>query len=111
MDYIREEPAYYVLAENPSKSSPGKVHEVRKSKADKKVYCTCRGWVVKLNQARAAGKGEAICVHLSNFKKKRAPTAEPVVMMDAQSYELLQRNLVLITNVKSDDGGVNVRRS
>jgi hypothetical protein len=62
--FIRDTPNYWVLEEAPSKSSPGKFHEVRMSKNDGKTYCTCLGWIFK------ARKGDGICKHIAAYMKK-----------------------------------------
>lgn len=105
--FIRETEHYWVLAEYPSKSSPGTVHEVRTSKRDGKTYCSCRGWVVALNQLRKKGaKGEAMCCHLKDFKRSK-PT-EVIEIMDNDSY--VNRHLGLILGVRLGQNP-DVRRS
>lgn len=93
MDCLRETPVYWVLAEYPSKSSPGTVHQVRTSKQDGRTYCTCRGWVVKLNQ----NKGEAICTHIAQYKKSNA--TKVITVYDMESYLVFTRGPRII------DGG------
>jgi hypothetical protein len=108
--FIREKPGiYWVLAEYPSKSSPGKMYEVRTSQRDGKTYCTCRGWVAALNKNRwTKTKGPACCCHINAYKKNKPE--EPLVIMDFEDFVAVKRGITIITNA-SVGSDVKVRRA
>lgn len=66
---MKQQPAE-VLAKFESKSSPGTFHEIRRSRRDGVIYCTCRGWISHKH-----------CTHLTKFAKgqvaKKPVTAKP----------------------------------
>jgi len=102
-NFIRENPGvYWVLAEYPSKSSPGKVHEVRTSQRDGKTYCTCRGWIVALNA------GHGICTHIRQYKSR---SRAEVVPMDKASFAEFKRGISLGTGTLTSDKESVKRRS
>lgn len=102
--FLRETSNYWVLAEYASKSNPSaKAYEVRTSKNDGKTYCTCRGWIVALNA------GHSICTHIRQFKLGKE--AEPIVVMDFESYTRVKRGIALITDAEVSDGQTKVRRA
>lgn len=61
-----------LLKEYPSKSSPGKKHEVRIG-ADNRIYCTCPSWKFK------KGRGDGMCKHVKAYRKemKNGDTVAP----------------------------------
>jgi len=108
--FIREKPGvYWVLAEYPSKSTPGKMYEVRTSRRSGKTYCPCRGWVAQLNKQRwsRAPGGEACCCHIKDYKRRKP--AEPIVIMDFDSFVAVKRGIPLSVS-KDVPTDVTVRR-
>ena len=110
-NFIREREGYYwVLAEYESKSSPGKMYEVRTSKRDGKTYCTCRGWVAALNRQRFGGvKGEAVCCHIEEYRRSGKAT-EPIIIMDFEDFVHVKRGIALGVS-KEIPTDVKVRRA
>lgn len=109
--FIREKPGiYWVLAEYESKSSPGKLYEVRTSQRDGKTYCTCRGWVAELNKQRwkKVKGGEACCCHIKEYRKQK-PT-ETIVVMDFDSFVAVKRGISLVMKDVTLKEDVSVRR-
>ena len=49
-----------ILGYNSSKSSPGKVYELRLSRRDGTVYCTCPGWIFSKTSPK-------MCKHLRTY--------------------------------------------
>ena len=95
---------YWVLAEYGSKSNPSAPkHEVRTSKQDGKTYCTCRGWVVALNA------GHSICTHIRQYQSGKE--AEPIVVMDFESYAVVRRGISIIDDTKAVKKDAKVRRA
>jgi len=109
--FIREKAGiYWVLAEYPSKSSPGKMYEVRTSQRDGKTYCSCRGWVAALNKQRwTKVKGDAECCHIKAYKKQK-PT-ETIVIMDFDAFVSVKRGIPLSTKSVTLKDDVSVRRA
>jgi hypothetical protein len=91
---------YWVLAENESGSSPGKIHEVRTSKRDGKTYCTCRGWIVALNA------GHSVCCHIRDYK---LAAKTELVVMNKEDFAAFKRGISLIDAELGEDTNV-VRR-
>jgi hypothetical protein len=105
-----ETESYFIVDQYPSSSSPGKIHEVRTSKRDGKTYCSCRGWIVKLNQQKAGG-GPAICTHIAQYMSKQKTTAKPVevIVMDFESFASVKRGIAITSDAKVASN-VKVRR-
>ena len=108
--FLREKTGiYWVLEEYLSKSNPNKPpYEVRTSQQDGKTYCTCRGWIVKLNQSKETG-GRPECTHIKQFRKvKREVTIE---VMNFEEFAAVKRGIPIITETASVDTTTRVRRS
>lgn len=91
--FMRETSNFWVLSEYKSKSNPAaKAYEVRTSKNDGKTYCTCRGWIVALNA------GHSVCTHIRQFKAGKE--AEPIELMDFESFAKVKRGLSLTTDAE-----------
>lgn len=104
--FVKETGNYWVLETYSSKSSD-KTHEVRTSKNDGKTYCTCRGWIVKLNQSKATG-GRPECTHIEQYRSVKKDVV--IEVMNFEDFAAVKRGIQLI-----DDGdvqsSVRVRRS
>jgi hypothetical protein len=99
--FLRETEHYWVLEEYQSKSEPGKIYEVRISKRDEKTYCTCRGWIVKLNQSKRTGL-EAVCKHITIFRSTNK--AEKIVVYTLDEFNSVKRSCPMLMTAKVDDG-------
>ena len=103
--FVRESENYWILQEYESKSSSS-IHEVRTSKNDGKTYCTCRGWIVKLNQSKETG-GRPECTHIKQFRKNKKAVA--IEVMNFEDFANVKRGIQLIDDAKVG-GNVKVRR-
>lgn len=107
--YLSHTANFWVLAEYESSSSPGKVYQVRTSKNDEKTYCTCRGWVNKLNQAKRTGC-EAVCTHISQFRKAQ-PAVSITIATELSSVVVVKRAGFMADEPATLNKNVKVRRS
>jgi len=112
-NYKHQTENFWVL-EYYKSSSSDKNYEVRTSKRDHKTYCTCRGWIVKLNQSKVTGK-PAECKHIKMYKAllKTSATpqaAEAVVVYNFDEFIAVKRSLDLTPDGKTGSS-IKVRRS
>jgi hypothetical protein len=97
--YIREEQAYWIMAEYPSKSNPSKSHAIRVSKKLGTLYCSCPACGFSFHR----GDGTADCKHLRDYLAKHPSGV--IVKMNKTQYEELKRAVptFAIKKVRSTD--------
>lgn len=106
--FLKETDRFWVLAEYMSKSNPGKdPYHVRTSKTDGKTYCTCRGWIVKLNQSKETG-GRPECTHIKQYRKAKKDVV--IEVMNFEDFTAVKRGIAIVTDTASVSKSTSVRR-